>query len=62
MKKMGEVLIPQRFKRIFNRTRIPGVILPEPKTSWTHCLSHQLALDGKKDDLVHQHFKITFFF
>ena len=48
-------LISERFTKILNRTPIPpGVILPETEklTSRTHCLSHQMKLDGDKDELV----------
>lgn len=50
-------LLSERFTETLARTRIPsGVILPETEklTSKTHCLSHQMKLDGVKTELVNQ--------
>ena len=56
MQKFGK-LLSERFTETLARTPIPsGVILSEIEklTSKTHCLSHQMKLDGDKNELVNQ--------
>ena len=56
MQLCGE-LLSERFTKTLKQTPIPqGVILPQTEklTSKTHCLSHQMKLDGDKVELVNQ--------
>ena len=47
-------IVSDVFKRIVKRSSIATNFLSanEPLTSWTHCLSHQFALDGRGEELV----------
>ena len=64
MQKLG-TLLAERFTETLKKTRIPrGVILPrtEKLTSKTHCLSHQMKLNGVSDELVIFHDDTTSYF